>query len=764
MGYRKGKLNGGLKGTINKPSHGGNVINTINNSGDFTVQQGTTEVDVLTIAGGGGSGGDQGAGGGGAGGMRELTNQPVIGNSTIPITVGAGGAAGGTGTPEDGSDGGSSVFGNPVNPITSAGGGGGGLGDSGGGGTGRDGGSGGGGGGRGDDSGGSGTPGQGNAGGKSKPQSSPTNDRGGGGGGAGAAGGNGVNDPGKAGDGGDGSPSTITGTATFFAGGGGGGSESSGGTAGGSGGVGGGGPGGNGAAGTAGTANTGGGGGASGAAPAAGGAGGSGVVIVKEKDKANGVWGLKAQYNSRLKGQWPDPNAYDVTNSLRFNDADSPKLTKTFSSTGSDKTFTISFWVKKCLNGKINDLCGVTNGLQFIFRSGDDLRINFFTPGTDFSDFITTQVFRDPSAWYHIVLAVDTTQATQADRKKLYVNGSQVTSFATQNFPTQNRSLSWNSTAEHQVGFSAQSNNFSDIYLSEFNSIDGQALHCGHFGEPDPDNPTIWRPKKYEGSYGVNGFFLEFKQSGTSQNSSGLGADTSGNDHHFASTNLASVDQTTDTPSNNFATMNPLASIATLSEGNCKVVTTDGQRMAGASTIGFENGKWYMEYKVTDINSTNMTIGIDNENGLSFSDFRDNDDFWNASNAYAYENNGNKRSTGVNASYGDSYTTNDIIGVAVDMDNRKIYFSKNGTFQNSGDPTSGSTGTGSAFDLTDNLTYFFQAADNSSAAGVTLEANFGNPTFSISSGNADGEGHGNFEHAPPSGYFALCTKNLAEYG
>ena len=764
MGYRKGKLNGGLKGTINKPSHGGNVINTINNSGDFTVQQGTTEVDVLTIAGGGGSGGDQGAGGGGAGGMRELTNQPVIGNSTIPITVGAGGAAGSTGTPEDGSDGGSSVFGNPANPITSAGGGGGGLGDSGGGGTGRDGGSGGGGGGRGDDSGGSGTPGQGNAGGKSKPESSPTNDRGGGGGGAGAAGGNGVNDPGKAGDGGIGAPSTITGTATYFAGGGGGGSESTGGTAGGAGGLGGGGAGGNGAAGTAGTSNTGGGGGASGAAPAAGGAGGSGVVIVKEKDKANGVWGLKAQYNSRLKGQWPDPNAYDVTNSLRYNDADSPKLTKTFSSTGSDKTFTISFWVKKCANGKINDLCGVTNGLQFVFRSGDDLRINFFTPGTDFSDFITNQVFRDPSAWYHIVLAVDTTQATQADRKKLYVNGSQVTSFATQNFPTQNRSLSWNSTAEHQVGYSAQSNNFSDIYLSEFNSIDGQALHCGHFGEPDPDNPTIWRPKKYEGSYGVNGFFLEFKQSGTSQNSSGIGADTSGNDNHFTPTNLAAIDITTDTPQNNFATMNPLASIATLSEGNCKVVTTDGQRMAGASTIGFENGKWYMEYKVTDINSTNMTIGVDNENGRSFHDFRENVDFWNDSNTYAYENNGNKRTTSVNSSYGNSYTTGDIIGVAVDMDNRKIYFSKNGTYQNSGDPTTGSTGTGSAFDLTDGLTYFFQAADNSSAAGVTLEANFGQPSFSISSGNADANGHGNFEYAPPSGYFALCTKNLAEFG
>jgi hypothetical protein len=299
--------------------------------------------------------------------------------------------------------------------------------------------------------------------------------------------------------------------------------------------------------------------------------------------------------------------------------------------------------------------------------------------------------------------------------------------------------------------------------MAEYNFVDGTTLDPTYFGEFNDNG--VWIPKKPNvSSYGTNGFYLEFKQTGTSANSSGIGADTSGNDNHMSVTNLAATDVTTDTPTNNFATINPLASIATLSEGNCKVVTTNGERMAGASTIGFENGKWYMEYKVTDINSINMTIGIDNENGLSFSDFRDNDDFWNASNTYAYENNGNKRSTGVNSSYGNSYTTGDIIGVAVDMDNRKIYFSKNGTFQNSGDPTTGSTGTGSAFDLTDGLTYFFQAADNDSSSGVTLEANFGNPSFSISSGNSDANGYGNFEYAPPSGYYSLCTKNLAEYG
>ena len=787
MGYRKGKLNGGLKGTINKPSHGGNVINTINNSGDFIVQQGTTEVDVLTIAGGGGSGGDQGAGGGGAGGMRELTNQLVTGNSTIPITVGAGGAAGGTGTPEDGSDGGNSVFGNPINPITSTGGGGGGLGDSGGGGTGRDGGSGGGGGGRGDDSGGSGTPGQGNAGGKSKPESSPTNDRGGGGGGAGAAGGNGVNDPGKAGDGGDGSPSTITGTATFFAGGGGGGSESSGGTAGGSGGVGGGGPGGNGAAGTAGTANTGGGGGASGAAPAAGGAGGSGVVIVKEKDKANGVWGLKAQYNSRLKGQWPDPNAYDVTNSLRFNDDDSPKLSRSISTSGSSKKATLSVWVKRGNLGTRQQIYSnktASSGFSAmnVYFNGSNNRLYIdHHDGSSNKSLYATRVFRDPSAWYHIVHTIDTTESVATNRLRLYINGEEITDFATDQAPDQNASLALsNSTGDQSVGDDPRdSNDFFDGYMAEYYFIDGSALHCGHFGEPDPDNPTIWRPKKYEGSFsGTNTFFLEFKQSGTSQNSSGLGADTSGNGNHLAVTNLTSVDQTTDTPSNNFATFNPLiaglpasgnATAPTFSEGNCKTVTQNSGKAGGSSTIQISSGKWYAEFEFEATNISGGTvsslIGVTDSPQLNARSFGK---VGERANDVAYANTGNKLIGDSATSYGDTYTTGDIIGVAVDLDNNAIYFSKNGTFQNSGDPTSGSTKTG-AIALTAPAStveggYYFAVGESHTETSTHL-ANFGAAyPASISSGNADSEGHGNFEHAVPSGYFALCTKNLAEYG
>ena len=468
-----------------------------------------------------------------------------------------------------------------------------------------------------------------------------------------------------------------------------------------------------------------------------------------------------------------------ITNSVRFdNNANYLYADRFGSPTNADK-YTLSFWIKRCSNGAGDELFSYNYGndsanigVILSLRTDDTLRFNGYAPGSDHFDVRTNRLFRDPSAWYHLVFAYDSTQSTASNRQKIYVNGAEETSLAASSYTDQNFDGFLATTPNSNKGFiigsrynssgGIDSASYTDGYMADVYFTDGYAYAASDFGETNDNG--VWVPKEADVTFGTNGYHLEFKQTGTSANASGIGADTSGNDNHFSVGNITSIDVTTDTPQNNFATINSLASIATLSEGNCKVVTTNGERMAGASTIGFENGKWYMEYKVTDINSTNMTIGIDNENGLSFSDFRDNDDFWNASNAYAYENNGNKRTTSVNSSYGNSYTTGDIIGVAVDMDNRKIYFSKNGTYQNSGDPTTGSTGTGSAFDLTDGLTYFFQAADNSSAAGVTLEANFGQPSFSISSGNADANGHGNFEYAPPSGYFALCTKNLAEFG
>ena len=304
--------------------------------------------------------------------------------------------------------------------------------------------------------------------------------------------------------------------------------------------------------------------------------------------------------------------------------------------------------------------------------------------------------------------------------------------------------------------------------MADINFIDGTQYAPTDFGETN--NNGVWIPKKFTGSYGTNGYFLEFKQTGTSANASGIGADTSGQGNHHSVSGLAAIDVTTDTPTNNFATLNPLnirlGIGITHSEGNLQVQrTTTGGGTAGAfSTIaGLKRGKWYAEFKPTVVNnSATMRFGIED------TDFNAADGLCNVA-ASAYASNGNKGRNATDTSHGDSYDDDDIIGVAVDLDNGAIYFSKNGTWQNSSDPESGSSKTGAAF--TDILTilpdggYMFAFNFNYSGGEQdVVQANFGNPVFSISSGNSDGNGYGNFEYAVPSGYYSLCTKNLAEFG
>ena len=483
--------------------------------------------------------------------------------------------------------------------------------------------------------------------------------------------------------------------------------------------------------------------------------------------------------------------AYEIDNSLRVN-GDLHHLSLIFDSaetSANQKKFTFSCWIKLGNSPQMattvkkailesTDAASSTDSIGYGHPAAAKF---FYYQGAGNKKFSTTAVYRDPSAWYNLVIAVDTTDGTANDRVKMWVNGISQTLIQSNGALVEDSETNFGNAGDDITATSPDSGNFIHNVNTYYNSyendrnIDGYFadlnFHSGvvgthlNFGEFNDNG--VWIPKAPTLAYNAYSYRLEFKQTGTSANASGIGADTSGSTNHFAigqGSGTAALDVTTDTPTNNFATMNSIASIATLSEGNCKAVTTGGERMAGASTIGMANGKWYMEYKITDINSINVIVGVDNDAGLSFSDFRDNDDFWNAANTYAYQSSGTKRSTGVDASYGNSYTTGDIIGIALDMDNRKLYFSKNGTFQNSGDPTTGATGTGSAFDLTAGYTYFFQAADQDSSSGFTVEANFGNPSFSISSGNADANGYGNFEYAPPSGYYALCTKNLAEFG
>ena len=466
--------------------------------------------------------------------------------------------------------------------------------------------------------------------------------------------------------------------------------------------------------------------------------------------------------NSAVSGE------YEVSNSLRFNDDDSAYLSRTNSSGGDRQKFTNSFWIKRGnLTGsgiKLFDVGASTSTDSGRFYIGTFGTEKLVVVGGATTYRVTTQVFRDSSAWYHIVVAVDSTDGTADNRVKIYVNGNQVTAFDTNNAMTQNQNTPVNeNTKKHEIGRNQQSGSeHYDGYITEWHLIDGQQLSSTDFGEFDDDS-GIWKPKAYSGSYGTNGAFLQFKQTGTSQNSSGIGADTSGNDNHFAVTNLAATDVTEDTCTNNFATLNPLDNYwanSTFSEGNCKMVTAGSGYGYPKSTMGVSSGKWYFEAKASSL-SGNLFVGIASTTGTGTEQ-----ELGYSANDYGYKfTSGAIRTAGSENTYGNSISTSDILGVAFDLDNNKLYFSKNGTYQNSGDPAAGSNGFSiTAASSTVSGFYFPSASDINSNLSSTVAFNFGNPTFAISSGNADANGYGNFEYAPPSGYYALCTKNLAEFG
>jgi hypothetical protein len=457
---------------------------------------------------------------------------------------------------------------------------------------------------------------------------------------------------------------------------------------------------------------------------------------------------------------------YEVSNSLRFNDDDSPNLQRTFSS-GNQTDWTWSAWVKRgnisnnnqVIFGRQNVADGSNIG-KILFTSSDELKLNNKVGASTGFEAVTFAKFRDPSAWYHIWISFDGNQSTHNDRASLYVNGVQFSWNSSSSLSAGNGHINLN--LPHAVGFRAGDGGEQyDGYIAEMHFIDGNnSLNHTDFGEFD--NNGVWIPKQYTGSYGTNGFFLEFKQTGTSANSSGIGADTSGNDNHFTPTNLAATDITEDTCTNNFATLNSLNFADggyTMSEGNVKINTNDATRCAGPSTIGVSSGKWYWEIKHTS-GASNSQIGIAAEpDELT----RTKTSVGESSTSWSYvAPTGKIRNTSNDLHSGSTLADGDIMNIALDLDNNYIYFGKNNTYQNSGDPTSGSSGTG-GFAVTAGLTYFYLGGDRTTGGGATQEVNFGNPSFSISSGNTDGK-YGNFEYAPPSGYYALCTKRLAEFG
>jgi len=479
---------------------------------------------------------------------------------------------------------------------------------------------------------------------------------------------------------------------------------------------------------------------------------------------ASGVWSLQDQFESQSSSIWPlgFPQT-TIANTCRFDNDSSDYLNLTLPNAhGGVYKWTYSFWVKRGVLGSLQIMAGTRFSGNFTsqikFDASDRLEVNDYRTSYKLRK-ITNRVFRDTSAWYHIVVSNDNSVASP--ETEIYVNGVKETSFSTTNEYSQNESTSFNNSYPNYIGQKGTGDYF-DGYICEMIFVDGQALSQTSFGAFNPVT-NIWEPIAYTGTYGGNGFKLNFSDS------SNLGDDTSGNGNDFTVNNLTSIDQSTDTPSNNFATLNPLVTLSggTLSEANLKYNYGSNGWRSSFSSIGAKKGKWYCEVKFDS--GTYLVVGIVDEDGYS----RNSGNFladstFNYSHGYGYySNDGHGNSTGkdgqgTDVTYGNSFAAGDIIGIAMDLDNGKLYFSKNGTFQDSGDPTSGSTGTGSVYNITNSTTlnYFFGV----SPYNATASLNTGNPSFSISSGNSDANGFGNFEYAVPSGYFALCTKNLAEFG
>jgi hypothetical protein len=462
---------------------------------------------------------------------------------------------------------------------------------------------------------------------------------------------------------------------------------------------------------------------------------------------ASGVWSLQDQFESQSSSIWPLAfPQITIANSCRFNDGSSDYLSRTPASAGNRKTWTYSAWVKLSGLGTQRSILSAGNTTYYTdLRIDSDNKITFFIDDSLSYSVTTSQVLRDTSAWYHVIVAFDTTQATAADRVKIYLNGSQITSFSSTSYPALNYDGRINSTDEHSVGRrNASNNHFFDGYMSEVVLIDGQQLLPTSFGAFNPVT-NIWEPIGYAGTYGTNGFRLDFADS------SALGNDVSGNDNDFTVNNLTSIDQSTDTCSNNFCAFNPIdiptnssgstGTIHDLSDGNLTLTNTNSAFREARSTFYLTQGKWYWEAKSTREGGSQSQVGVVLNNYSGGSGQR-----------RVYQHNAKKYDDGGSSDYGATWTTNDIIGVALNLDDGEITFYKNGSSQ------------GVAF--TDLLTGIDDTGwtPTFNSYNGDMSFNFGSPPYTISSGNADANGFGNFEYAVPSGYFALNTKNLSEFG
>jgi len=461
---------------------------------------------------------------------------------------------------------------------------------------------------------------------------------------------------------------------------------------------------------------------------------------------------------------------YDVANSLRFNDGSSDALIRTLADpggAGNRNKWTFSTWLKRTALGANQWIFGSYQNSSYstalLFKSDDTLQFFDYYNGSFNGQRRTNRVFRDTSAWYHIVAIWDKDNSTTSEKMRIYVNGTEETSFSASSAPSNATTLNADGQ-DISIGQKEGVGDYFDGYMCEVVFNDGQAYAADNYGEFDSDSPNVWKPKDVSGlTFGTTGFHLDF------EDSSALGNDVSGNDNDFTVNNLTSVDQTTDTCTNNFAIINVNDNYwagATIEEGATKVTTGSSNEAMNTSTFAMTKGKWYME--VDNISGAGARLcGITPTPSFQTSSHGKSGDVTPHTVCYlgsgaVQEGNGSGGQTTL-ATYA-SYSNGNIIGVYMDLDNMKAYFSKDGSLQSSTgidlEPLI-SNGTGH---------YMFFAGDNNAGSRV-FEANFGNPFQSQSSSVADDNGFGKFEYSPnitgdgsAKSFYSCCTKNLAEFG
>ena len=460
-----------------------------------------------------------------------------------------------------------------------------------------------------------------------------------------------------------------------------------------------------------------------------------------------------------------------IEKSLVFNNysssADDATLTRTVGTTSNRRTFTHSFWVKRTKLG-YGMIFGHTDGagsyfFSFVFNSDNKIEFNEYRYNESPSNkirLITTRVFRDTTSWYHIVTAVDTTQGTSSNRVKIYVNGVQETDFGTEIYCDQNHDTYFNSTSPYpimRIGLNGWGYGGANCYLAEFHAVDGNAYDPSYFGFTESQT-NVWMPKRYGGTYGTNGYYLNFSTLGETATTMGL--DRSGNNNNFTPTNLEISDFSLDTPSNTFATLNPLStSVNTLTQGNLYSTGGGASWRPVVSDMAMSSGRWYWEIYIDTVSSYQMH-GIRPQIRDDGDVNHDNDYYpGTRSDEWAYEGRGYlHNNASPDTSWGDTYAAGDILGFALDMDAGTLNIYKNGS-------STGSQITGiSAVHSPSGSRGSYQACFCPYGSNSEAIVNFGQDgTFAghkSSQNNKDINGIGDFYYSVPTGFKAICAANF----